>query len=383
MRSFIIASSFAAAGAVTPRTVSLFDEFVRKYDRHYATEEEQEKRFQIFSENLDKIDASNAKGNSYTLGITSFTDQTVHEFTQNGLKKNLAASNNRTLFSAPDAFAEPDSIDWVTKGGVTSVKNQGSCGSCWSFSAAGALEGAMFVAGRPIKDLSMQHILACDTGGNGCGGGLPSQAFDWVEKNGVPALNDEPYQCVNGCSTLKCESCTKLTGETCVFGTCNKLNATCSKDYYIHRCECPGASECFTDGACMEKKEPAMVIAVGDVTTYTSVDQTENALEAAVAQQPVSVAIEADMSVFQHYTGGVLTNDACGSNLDHAVLAVGYGTLNGQAYWKVKNSWGSGWGSEGYVNIAKGSASEGGECGIRKLAVFPTIKKALDTEMVV
>merc|ERR1712188_152223 len=117
-----------------------------------------------------------------------------------------------------------------------------------------------------------------------------------------------------------------------------------------------------------------MVLAVGDVVKHTDVDQTENALEAAVAQQPVSVAIEADKSVFQHYTGGVLTNDACGSNLDHGVLAVGYGVDNGQKYWKVKNSWGTSFGEDGYIRIEKGDPASGGECGIRKMASFPTLK---------
>merc|ERR1712028_252026 len=133
---------------------------------------------------------------------------------------------------------------------------------------------------------------------------------------------------------------------------------------------------CFSDGKCGASKPEAMVLAVGDVTKHTDVGTTEGALEAAVAQQPVSVAIEADQTVFQHYTGGVLTDDACGSQLDHVVLVVGYGVDAGQKYWKVKNSWGTTFGEAGYIRIAKGSASDGGECGIRKGAVFPTIKKA-------
>merc|ERR1712194_40338 len=105
-----------------------------------------------------------------------------------------------------------------------------------------------------------------------------------------------------------------------------------------------------------------------------NVDSSEKALEAAVAQQPVSVAIEADKFVFQHYTSGVLTSDVCGSNLDHGVLAVGYGTDNGLKYWKVKNSWGTTFGEDGYIRIEKGDASPGGECVIRKMASFPTLK---------
>jgi len=107
---------------------------------------------------------------------------------------------------------------------------------------------------------------------------------------------------------------------------------------------------------------------------HTHVDSTESALEAAVAQQTVSVAIEADSAVFQHYTGGVLTSDACGSQLDHGVLAVGYGVDNGQKYWKVKNSWGESFGEQGYIRIEKGDPHATGECGIRAMASFPTVK---------
>merc|ERR1712050_302092 len=116
-----------------------------------------------------------------------------------------------------------------------------------------------------------------------------------------------------------------------------------------------------------------LILEPGDVVDHTDVENSEGALEAAVAQQPVSAAIEADQPVFQHYHSGVLTNDACGSNLDHGVLAVGYGVDNGQKYWKVKNSWGEVFGEEGYIRIAKGMP-DGGKCGIRKAPSFPTVK---------
>merc|ERR1712187_1041871 len=123
------------------------------------------------------------------------------------------------------------------------------------------------------------------------------QAFDWVAQNGVPSLQSEPYLCQDGDATQ-----------------CQDMS-------------CPQTSD--------------LVLEVGDVVKHTDVDPTEGALEAAAAQQPVSVAIEADQAVFQHYTSGILTNDACGSTLDHGVLVVGYGVDNGQKYWKVKNSWGT------------------------------------------
>ena len=103
------------------------------------------------------------------------------------------------------------------------------------------------------------------------------------------------------------------------------------------------------------------VLAASIVTNTTFVDPSEGALEAAVSQQPVSVTIEGDKPVFQHYTSGVLTNEGCGSQLDHAVLAVGFGTDNGQKYWILKNSWGTSFGEEGYIRIERGAAEDGGE----------------------
>jgi len=392
MKLFVGASLVAAAAAApVPNKMMLFENFIKKFEPNYVNDFEKGKRFQIFSENVDAIYASNAQNKSYTLGVTENADKTFEEWRVSHLSgfkpALLAEKKDRATFQAPKGFSAPDSVDWVAKGGVTSVKDQGQCGSCWTFSAVGGLEGALATSGRKMVDLSMQHILACDTGGGGCQGGSMDQAFDWVGENGVPSLADEPYLCKDGstsqCTGMTCSACTKQTGETCIFGTCNKFGATCNKEGIIHHCECP-SDQCFSDGKCGAAAKPAeLVIAVGDVVKHTDVDQTENALEAAVAQQPVSVAIEADKSVFQHYTSGVLTDDACGENLDHGVLAVGYGVDNGVKYWKVKNSWGTTFGEDGYIRIERGDAASGGECGIRKGAVFPTLKASTAGSIVV
>jgi C1A family cysteine protease len=388
----MFASAVAAVAATSPpNKVMLFEGFMEKYHKKYDSEFDKGQRFQIFSENVDKIYESNAKNKSYTLGITANADRTFEEWRSEyltGFKPALTAEKkDRPIFQAPVSFTPPDSIDWVKKGGVTEVKNQGTCGSCWTFSTVGALEGAMHVAGRKMVDLSMQHILACDKGGHACGGGSMDQAFSWVEENGVPSLADEPYLCQDAnsaqCKNMQCDACSKQTGESCWFGTCKKVEGSvCNKAGLFHHCECPD-DQCFSDGKCgAPAKKPSLVLEVGDVVKYTDVAPTENALEAAVAQQPVSVAIEADQMVFQHYTSGVLTNDACGSNLDHGVLAVGYGVDNGQKYWKVKNSWGTVFGEDGYIRIEKGDAANGGECGIRKLASFPTVKTSASSIVV-
>jgi C1A family cysteine protease len=335
MKAFVGAAVVAAASAA--ELSGEFDEFVKQFGRNYASAEEKEYRKQVFHKNLDWIAAENAKGKSYRVGVTQFADLTFDEFKAEYLTGYLHAPKNASLgvFHAPADFVADDSVDWTTKGAVTPIKDQAHCGSCWSFSTTGALEGAWKIAGHDLVSLSEQNILDCDKGGDKCKGGSMEQAFDWVKTNGICSETADPYKCQD------------QTSATCTGSTCDASSGTCSK-----------------------------VLAAGDVTGSTEVGQTEGALEAAVTKQPVSVAIEADKAVFQHYTGGVLKDEACGETLDHGVLVVGYGTDAGQDYWKVKNSWGTSHGEEGYWRIERGSAQAGGECGIRKGAVYPSVKSA-------
>merc|ERR1712038_1786794 len=124
------------------------------------------------------------------------------------------------------------------------------------------------------------------------------------------------------------------------------------------------------DGSC--KSSFTTAIPQGDVTGYTDVRSESGLLDAVATVGPISVAIEADQSSFQHYSSGVLTA-RCGTNLDHGVLAVGYGTESGTDYWKVKNSWGSSWGMNGYVLIQRGV----NKCGIQDgPPSYPTVSGA-------
>jgi hypothetical protein len=263
MHLFTLASFVVVATSTPhPNKDMLFEKFMETYDRHYDTEMQKAYRFRIFSENVDKIYASNAMNRSFTLGITRNADRTFNEWKAEyltGYRPALTTKRDEQRFSAPEDFSEPESVDWVARGGVTSVKNQGTCGSCWTFSTVGALEGAMFVAGRPLVELSTQHILACDKGGNGCGGGSMDQAFDWVAQNGVTSLKKEPYLCKDAssseCQHMTCSACSKRTGELCVLGNCSKVpGSVCNKVGIFHHCECP-SDQCFSDGACGEKKK--------------------------------------------------------------------------------------------------------------------------------
>merc|ERR1711988_1550213 len=202
----------------------------------------------------------------------------------------------------PEIADVADSMDWVSKGAVTPVKNQQQCGSCWAFSTTGAIEGAYFVASGKLESLSEEDLVQCDHNGDqGCSGGLMDNAFSWVSENGICSESSYPY--------------TSGSGRT---GTCQK-----------------GCSPVVT------------------ITGHTDVPaRNEDALKAAVSKQPVSVAIEADKSAFQLYRSGVLDSASCGTQLDHGVLVVGYGT-DGKDYWKVKNSWGATWGEEGYLRMVR------------------------------
>ncbi|EKX39047.1 hypothetical protein GUITHDRAFT_154556 [Guillardia theta CCMP2712] len=352
MRVILLLAAIAATCAIptspASKTSSVDDEihlafisWKNKFEKVYDGAEHLA-RFAVFKANMEIIRAHNALyelgEETFSMAANQFADMTAEEFKRTvlGYKPELKGkrllqglNSGKNCTHRSNNSTRPKAIDWRTKSAVTPVKNQGQCGSCWSFSTTGAVEGAWVVAGHPLISLSEEELVQCDTKSDqGCNGGLMDNAYAWIIQNGGIAAEDVyPYISGNG-----------------------------------------------TTGVCHVAFLSKKVASISDWCDLKPEDESD--LELALVQQPVAVAIEADQSSFQFYNGGVLPAKKCGTKLDHGVLAVGYGydKKHKMHYWIVKNSWGAEWGDEGYIRLEKmPKKTKHSACGIAKAASYPTV----------
>lgn len=309
--------------------------FKLEHGKAYESETEDRFRMKIYAENKHKIAKHNQKYEQglvkYKLEQNKYGDLLHHEFVQlmNGFNKSVKhdlrgqPAVRGATFLAPENLQLPRQVDWRKKGAVTEIKDQGKCGSCWSFSTTGALEGQHFRKTGVLVSLSEQNLIDCSStyGNNGCNGGLMDKAFEYIKDNkGVDTEASYPYEAVDDKCRFKAENV--------------------------------GADDVgFVD------------VASGD---------EESLLRAVASVGPVSVAIDASQESFQFYSKGVYFDENCSSeNLDHGVLVVGYGTDETAGdYWLVKNSWGRSWGDLGYIRMARNRQNH---CGIATAASYPLV----------
>lgn len=301
--------------------------FRSAYNKKYDSQFEYVRRM-IWESNLKYIQKHNIEydmgKHSYSLGMNEFGDLTQEEFKSYYLGVKTQFNANRTGSTFMSSMSQknlPDSVDWRTKGYVTPVKNQGQCGSCWSFSTTGSLEGQYFRKNGKLVSFSEQQLVDCSAnfGNNGCNGGLMDNAFKYLEQQGLETEQDYPYTA--------------------------------------------------RDGRCHIDQSKT----VTEVTGFVDIPQTdEDKLKEAVANNgPVSVAIDASHPSFQFYRHGVYDERKCSpTQLDHGVLVVGYGSEDGNDFWLVKNSWGPTWGKEGYIQMSR---NRDNQCGIATAASYPLL----------
>ncbi|KAG4938765.1 hypothetical protein AAZX31_16G088500 [Glycine max] len=308
--------------------MTMYEEWLVKHQKVYNGLREKDKRFQVFKDNLGFIqEHNNNQNNTYKLGLNQFADMTNEEYrvmyfgTKSDAKRRLMktkSTGHRYAYSAGDRL--PVHVDWRVKGAVAPIKDQGSCGSCWAFSTVATVEAINKIVTGKFVSLSEQELVDCDRAYNeGCNGGLMDYAFEFIIQNGgIDTDKDYPYR--------------------------------------------------GFDGICDPTKKNAKVVNIDGFEDVPPYD--ENALKKAVAHQPVSIAIEASGRDLQLYQSGVFTGK-CGTSLDHGVVVVGYGSENGVDYWLVRNSWGTGWGEDGYFKMQRNVRTPTGKCGITMEASYP------------
>jgi len=318
-----------------------FEDFKEHHRKVYSSDSEHEHRLGAFCASLKEIEEINAAKLTWKAGLNEYSDLTEAEFLERFTMRqtqNCSATSYSTDVSSFVSFGTdpPVAIDWRNEtcgetSCVSMVKNQGSCGSCWTFSTVAALEAIHAINTKLMLLFSEQQLVDCAEAFNnhGCNGGLPSQAFEYVRyAGGLYKMEDYPYVCGDG-------HCKPVSGK-CQF----------------------------------HHKKSKIGVHVSNVANFTPGD--EDSMKAVVGvHHPISVAFEV-VGDLRHYASGVYSSKDCQSGPDtvnHAVLAVGYGEEDGTPFWTIKNSWGFGWGDNGYFKMQRNVNM----CGVAVCSSFPVI----------
>jgi len=331
-RILVVSALLVAVSAYLPHeqeSQNLFISFVKQHGKSYDVEE-MFHRYGIFKDNHAFIEKHNAMDKGFKLALNKFADLTHQEYrTMLGYKR--APKRQQAPEFHVSNVAAPSTMNWVERGACNSPKDQGQCGSCWTFSARASMETTWFLKSGRLLSLSEQLCLDCvNNGQNDCStGGEMHDCYLQVINFGADELESVyPYTATSP-------------------GVCHFNNATSIPTPFSSYVQ---AVNCTNSGS----------------TYYCD----ENALKNAAALTVISVAIDASQQSFQFYSSGVYNEPACNScdNLDHGVAVAGYGTESGQDFWLVRNSWGADWGLQGYIKMSR---NRNNQCGIACDATYP------------
>jgi len=319
MRAVLIVSALLLAGAQASlqleknaEMVHRFHQFKKNYNRTYHNVEEERQRFIIFTQNMKKAAEHQARNPHAKFGENVYADMSPVEFknrhnAEGYYRREVERANKKGKFEGVESIKSkgkaPSAFDWRNNGAVTYVKNQGQCGSCWSFSTTGNIEGQWAIAGHGLVAVSEQELVSCDYTNNACNGGIMDNAFEWLisTQNGlITAETTFPYVSGGG---------------------------------YVPPC-------------------PASAPGAAQIGTYLNIARDEPTMASWLASYgPISIGVDA--TSWQTYGGGVLT-DCQAVQMDHGVLIVGYDIAASPPFWIIKNSWGPAWGEAGYIRIEYG-----------------------------
>jgi C1A family cysteine protease len=283
-------------------TLKLYGDFKTKQNIKYVAAEDR-MRFRLFKKNAEFVASSNLVfEDSADYELNFFSAMTEDEKKQwLGLNATNHLPNDDIPVPLSASLSTPSEKLWVNEGAVTEVKNQRSCGSCWTFAAVGGLETRYKVLSGRLRNFAEQEYLDCVYEGqkDGCRGGWPDNAYSYSANNG------------------------------------GRLAATADYSYEA------------SDSACKASSKPNAALAY-KIDGYTSAGSTEASNIAALASGSLSMAFEVTNKLHQ-YRSGIMRDDTCTGRINHGVTGVGY-TAN---YVLVKNSWGAGWGDNGFVKFAR------------------------------